>query len=1428
MKLIEKTPNPLIGVKRNRDREQAILQGDSEIAEAWFDQAAEYWKQAIALTPGNYIEAQNWKVDLAGLFVCLVRKEEDLMIIRSSEPEVKIAVDRDPIKTSFEEWARPGHFSRTIAKGPDTTTWIWNLHADAHDFDSHTGDLEEISRKVFSAHFGQLSIIFLWLSGMYFHGARFSNYEAWLSDPTHIGPSAQVVWPIVGQEILNGDVGGGFRGIQITSGFFQIWRASGITSELQLYCTAIGALIFASLMLFPPPKLAWFQDVESMLNHHLAGLLGLGSLSWAGHQIHVSLPINQFLDAGVDPKEIPLPHEFILNRDLLAQLYPSFAEGATPFFTLNWSKYAEFLSFRGGLDPITGGLWLSDIAHHHLAIAILFLIAGHMYRTNWGIGHGLKDILEAHKGPFTGQGHKGLYEILTTSWHAQLSLNLAMLGSTTIVVAHHMYSMPPYPYLATDYGTQLSLFTHHMWIGGFLIVGAAAHAAIFMVRDYDPTTRYNDLLDRVLRHRDAIISHLNWVCIFLGFHSFGLYIHNDTMSALGRPQDMFSDTAIQLQPIFAQWIQNIHAGAPGVTAPGATTSTSLTWGGGELVAIGGKVALFLVHHIHAFTIHVTVLILLKGVLFARSSRLIPDKANLGFRFPCDGPGRGGTCQVSAWDHVFLGLFWMYNSISVVIFHFSWKMQSDVWGTISDQGIVTHITGGNFAQSSITINGWLRDFLWAQASQVIQSYGSSLSAYGLFFLGAHFVWAFSLMFLFSGRGYWQELIESIPRALSIIQGRAVGVTHYLLGGIATTWAFFLWLGGFESQGLAQDPTTRRIWFGIATAHDFESHDDITEERLYQNIFASHFGQNFESWIQDPLHVRPIAHAIWDPHFGQPAVEAFTRGGAAGPVNIAYSGVYQWWYTIGLRTNEDLYTGALFLLFFSTLSLIGGWLHLQPKWKPSLSWFKNAESRLNHHLSGLFGVSSLAWTGHLVHGLGPLLTGQWNLYAQNPDSSKHLFGTTQGAGTAILTLLGGFHPQTQSLWLTDIAHHHLAIAFIFSHCRIKDLLEAHTPPGGRLGRGHKGLYDTINNSIHFQLGLALASLGVITSLVAQHMYSLPAYAFIAQDFTTQAALYTHHHTLDYNPEQNEDNVLARMLDHKEAIISHLSWASLFLGFHTLGLYVHNDVMLAFGTPEKQILIEPIFAQWIQSAHGRNIWLPGWLNAVNENSNSLFLTIGPGDFLVHHAIALGLHTTTLILVKGALDARGSKLMPDKKDFGYSFPCDGPGRGGTCDISAWDAFYLAVFWMLNTIGWVTFYWHWKHITLWQGNVSQFNESSTYLMGWLRDYLWLNSSQLINGYNPFGMNSLSVWAWMFLFGHLVWATGFMFLISWRGYWQELIETLAWAHERTPLANLIRWRDKPVALSIVQARLVGLAHFSVGYIFTYAAFLIASTSGKFG
>jgi photosystem I P700 chlorophyll a apoprotein A1 len=46
---------------------------------------------------------------------------------------------------------------------------------------------------------------------------------------------------------------------------------------------------------------------------------------------------------------------------------------------------------------------------------------------------------------------------------------------------------------------------------------------------------------------------------------------------------------------------------------------------------------------------------------------------------------------------------MHNANLVVIFYFSWKMQPDVWSTtINDQGVVIHITGGNFTQSSILL------------------------------------------------------------------------------------------------------------------------------------------------------------------------------------------------------------------------------------------------------------------------------------------------------------------------------------------------------------------------------------------------------------------------------------------------------------------------------------------------------------------------------------------------------------------------------------------------------------------------------------------------------------------------------------------------------------------------------------------------------
>jgi len=93
---------------------------------------------------------------------------------------------------------------------------------------------------------------------------------------------------------------------------------------------------------------------------------------------------------------------------------------------------------------------------------------------------------------------------------------------------------------------------------------------------------------------------------------------------------------------------------------------------------------------------------------------------------------------------------------------------------------------------------------------------------------------------------------------------------------------------------------------------------------------------------------------------------------------------------------------------------------------------------------------------------------------------------------------------------------------------------------------------------------------------------------------------------------NELLYIILKTKFQIISYLSWVSLFLGFHILLIYVHNDTVVAFGDPDKQLLLEPLIA----------------LNFQRISSN-VVIGLGPGDFIVHHAFAFGIHTCVLILI-------------------------------------------------------------------------------------------------------------------------------------------------------------------------------------------------------
>ena len=609
---------------------------------------------------------------------------------------------------------------------------------------------------------------------MHFHGAYFSNYDIWLKDAKDY-LACLVEFSLIHQDILNShsEMCYYFQGIEVLSGIFQLWRSQGILSGDELKyvgsLAGIATIICVAGSYFHMHCGGSLKRFKGFSIHHLSLAFGLTSIALSAHQYHISVPPNPLLQGGISPLWIPCPQDLFF-KDLIEIILSSLITQTYSDFSLNnnWS-------FKS----------------HHFYVGIVFItssVIGFPYHRRKIESVAFNYLLRHSRG-------------LTTPPHAQLATNLAISGSLSTRLANVQNAIPIYPFSLSDYATPLSLFYHHMWVARLLIIGSGTHASIFWITDY--------VNSDLLKHRDVIISHLIWVSFALGLHSFGLYIHNDSLQALSHPQDIFDDNSIQLKPLFATFILSILARDSMFFAKaGVIITFDIKILDKKLIGEGGTLgtADFIVHHVLSFTIHLPLLILSKGILYARNSRLVSDKLELGFRYPCDGPGRGGTCQISPWDHIYLALFWMYNSLGVLLFHYFWKMQSDVWAWIYNipKQKIMHISPGDFSVNSSTINAFLRNFLWSQAAQVIQSYRPTISGYGLIFISAHFIWAFSLMFLYSGRGYWQELIESIlwghhklkimvdiqPRALDISQGRAVGFIHYTLGGLACTWAFFI--------------------------------------------------------------------------------------------------------------------------------------------------------------------------------------------------------------------------------------------------------------------------------------------------------------------------------------------------------------------------------------------------------------------------------------------------------------------------------------------------------------------------------------------------------------------------------------------------------------------------------------------------------------
>jgi photosystem I P700 chlorophyll a apoprotein A2 len=214
---------------------------------------------------------------------------------------------------------------------------------------------------------------------------------------------------------------------------------------------------------------------------------------------------------------------------------------------------------------------------------------------------------------------------------------------------------------------------------------------------------------------------------------------------------------------------------------------------------------------------------------------------------------------------------------------------------------------------------------------------------------------------------------------------------------------------------------------------------------------------------------------------------------------------------------------------------------------------------------------------------------------------MFSLFTHVGSSALTFFGGLKPNTLALYTTDIAHHHLGVGVLFVlsshlHCVLYKAL-------GNKSIGKTGLKTSF--TLHKDLSLGCTVLAILTSVIAQQASQASPYVYLCYDYVTRIAIYVHHqyigsalmmasmlHAALYTITDNS-LAAATIYKLKGQLLSHLSWVCLYVGFHTLGIYIHNDTVLAFGHNEAQIIIEPVF--------------------VNAS-----IPLGPGDVMVHHVMA------------------------------------------------------------------------------------------------------------------------------------------------------------------------------------------------------------------
>ena len=412
----------------------------------------------------------------------------------------------------------------------NSTRKLFYILGNIHDLELFFNNLfiNALSGKLFSSHWGHISIIFLWVSSLFFYIAWNGNYLVWLKNPIFIISIGHIIFDfhfLYSIYQAYSSIFLSFNYIIFILGIYNYLFSIGLCSEYDIYVVSLLYQILALVILIigrfqffytdyllifklyplylsiccnsrnkfvifivklPLFLFLLFFKIGIRLNCYIGVLIGFISLLWSGHLVYIVIPLF---------KSVRVYYFNVLS-------VPSFFKKLFQIFNLNWVIlfniyekigyifglvenifYFLLLSFIGGLNNSIFSLFLIDISHHYLVLGIVLIWVSNFYKSIFlGLGYRISNILKLNALLFFKEvSYNGFLLCFKNSINLQLALALFSFGIIISLVVQHMYLMNSYIFLSFDYVNVACLYVHYQYVSSLFMLGAFIHKLIFLV-----------------------------------------------------------------------------------------------------------------------------------------------------------------------------------------------------------------------------------------------------------------------------------------------------------------------------------------------------------------------------------------------------------------------------------------------------------------------------------------------------------------------------------------------------------------------------------------------------------------------------------------------------------------------------------------------------------------------------------------------------------------------------------------------------------------------------------------------------------------------------------------------------------------------------------------------------------------------------------